>query len=814
MKKLFTLMAATAIAAQVSAQEVQTVFSAVAKTAWSVPASTTEAEITSDYATITGGKMYVTNEQTSAKDLIKAQSKVVAFSHTNNNTFFKVELDEALAAGDVITTDLFRHKDTEIGVWLSTADARPSECDVAITVESTGTQEWVTGQTYTVTEGDGICGEATFYIYRSAGKSNFFTNFTITREVAEVGPFYAVVGSEELFGTAWNAATTTDYMKAGEDGIYTWTKQNVALSENAELKVIKKDAKEDTEAAAWYPSGDNVTLDGWTKAGNYNVTVTFNPENSAVTATAERIITIESLAIVGDFSENEWDAAQGLAMTQDETKKNIWTLTINDFQAEAKTYEYKATANGVWDDYVLPNGDNATWTAKAATYNLVFTVDTEAHTLTLAAQKQSSVNIGKLYIVGDLTGGWPTEATADDDGWTMAKAMTQDAEDASIWTLTLNKYITVEGEQLQLFYKAAADNAWDFAIPQEGNNDYIFYESGQYNLTFTANVEEKTLTLEAVKEQAPEFAENAIYAWQSPTGYAYEQGGEAASEGNINVANDKYYTIRVSGKNFDASSVTITLNEALKAGDVIAITAFRNKNVADKGSGAKLSFSEDDKTTITIGDGLAFNNINTAEAVAEEYGEPNTIEGIVPEAADGVTSFKMTRSTTSTNLFITKIEIKQFAGYTVAGAYKVGEEDQAAFFGTAWAAGSADNDLIDNGDGTYSKTFTGVEFAEPGTIYYKVAKAHRWTESWGFDNENADYVINEPMTNCTVTFTFNPTEKLDNNYNVKCEVTGTPTAIATVSSNEAPKAIFNLAGQRVQNAQKGLYIINGKKVIK
>ena len=44
---------------------------------------------------------------------------------------------------------------------------------------------------------------------------------------------------------------------------------------------------------------------------------------------------------------------------------------------------------------------------------------------------------------------------------------------------------------------------------------------------------------------------------------------------------------------------------------------------------------------------------------------------------------------------------------------------------------------------------------------------------------------------------------------------GTTTGVESVeSSNNAPQAIYDLTGRRVSKAEKGIYIINGKKVIK
>ena len=240
--------------------------------------------------------------------------------------------------------------------------------------------------------------------------------------------------------------------------------------------------------------------------------------------------------------------------------------------------------------------------------------------------------------------------------------------------------------------------------------------------------------------------------------------------------------------------------------------------------------------------------------------------------------------------------------YTVAGAYQVGEEQQAAFFGAAWDP--AQNDMTANEDGTYSKKFENVTFEQTGTIYYKVAVNHGWVESYGFDDNNADYWVEVPegqTRTADVIFTFDPATKavscvLENKVveqtytatfiNTKdwekvCvwawnggtnlyeawpgveatktdrqvdghdvytwsytgpvapamiifnngnngeqtadlvfvnegiyDADGITTGINAIAVEKANTVVFNLKGQRVMNAQKGLYIINGKKVVK
>ena len=181
MKKFLTLLVLLACAiGQMKADTV--IFSAdvTAKDAVSFNASSTT-EITSDYAAITGGTMYAVNQQTSAKNLIANNANAVGFSFTNNNTFFKIELDNALQVGDVIAARGVSNTGGPRGLWISTAESRPDECSTVVTVGQASSNAWVNLNPYTVEEGDGLAGASTIYIYRATGNSTYFDEFTITR---------------------------------------------------------------------------------------------------------------------------------------------------------------------------------------------------------------------------------------------------------------------------------------------------------------------------------------------------------------------------------------------------------------------------------------------------------------------------------------------------------------------------------------------------------------------------------------------------------------------------------------------------------
>lgn len=149
-----------------------------------------------------------------------------------------------------------------------------------------------------------------------------------------------------------------------------------------------------------------------------------------------------------------------------------------------------------------------------------------------------------------------------------------------------------------------------------------------------------------------------IYSWDSGT----ETGGTAAgsADGLVGARNANNTTIKLDGKaDFSTNTVTITLDKALSAGDKISVTAYRNKNAADKTSGFKAKF-EKGESTVASSTGLEFVNIDASDASAEDSNrgtEPNTCTFEVPTDAAGSKTITMTRSHQGTNLFITKIVI-------------------------------------------------------------------------------------------------------------------------------------------------------------
>lgn len=170
-----------------------------------------------------------------------------------------------------------------------------------------------------------------------------------------------------------------------------------------------------------------------------------------------------------------------------------------------------------------------------------------------------------------------------------------------------------------------------------------------------------TLTWAAISNRAEDAT--TIYSWEKGGDNYTEAGGTAAASGADDSADDltKNY-IRLKGKNdYSTNIITITLDKELNSGDQIHVTAYRNKNATGKTSGFKAKFEKGGE--IASSTGQEFVNINDAVKESEEYGsEPNTCTFDVPEAATGSKIITITRSHTSTNLYITKLEITSKAG--------------------------------------------------------------------------------------------------------------------------------------------------------
>lgn len=308
-------------------------------------------------------------------------------------------------------------------------------------------------------------------------------------------------------------------------------------------------------------------------------------------------------------------------------------------------------------------------------------------------------------------------------------------------------------------------------------------------------------------EEPVELPEGTVYLWDA----GKEAGGVAVatdgtSVGYANIVNSStaaevtYTTIRLNGnanysipEDNSRSNTTITLDQPLKAGDKISITAYRNKSAADKKSGARLKFDKGGE--LTTGEGLEFVNLDASDGSAADSNrgtEPNTIVVEVPQEADGSTVITLTRSYTSTNLFITKIEVTTEAEQPIVLPEDLAEalallnqtiEDAIDVLADNVASTEAEDtflDAIDEADALYRKGMSGKEGVTVDDVNEQITKLLAAIDA----------------------------------YKAAAEAYDPTTGISALSANDSRRQVYTIGGQRVSGQlQKGLYIINGRKVV-
>lgn len=282
---------------------------------------------------------------------------------------------------------------------------------------------------------------------------------------------------------------------ANVDGKYTATFSNVVAGTQLSYK-----ANIITGANA-VVAGSNVTVsdEGWV----------YTPEGEPEPA--------ETWYITGDGADKDywcggknWDPA-GLELTLD-GEVYVYSTTV-----QAGTYNFKITNGGWYDPESNPDGINYGYTnvnsaASTSGYeegggnNVRFTVAAEAQiTITLdpaAAEDAkitlvSSVDFGQPEITRwTLTGAVPF--FVGDGDWTFQEGNDLVETEDGVWTITYKAVqVTAEQANQSYEYKAGANGGYTVGeFPQGGNQTFTMPEAGVYNITFTLNTNEWTLTVD------------------------------------------------------------------------------------------------------------------------------------------------------------------------------------------------------------------------------------------------------------------------------------------------------------------------------
>ena len=224
---------------------------------------------------------------------------------------------------------------------------------------------------------------------------------TLLEEIIdEEDPIYTVTGSSaELFGDVWDAALLLEAneMTKGDDGIYTWTKKNVALTAGTiEFKVVL--------GHAWgieYPDQNWVaTIE---QNGNYDVTITFNPETKEITFTATIVEETEDFYTVAGAPASifgtEWapsNAANNMTLVD-----GIYTWTKEGAELKAgDVIEFKVVKNANWAN-CWPASNYLYTVEEDGTYDLTITFNPETEDVTFNAKKHGEAPAIRGDVDGD-----------------------------------------------------------------------------------------------------------------------------------------------------------------------------------------------------------------------------------------------------------------------------------------------------------------------------------------------------------------------------------------------------------------------------
>ena len=217
---------------------------------------------------------------------------------------------------------------------------------------------------------------------------------------------YTVVGPASIFGSNWDKTDTNNDMVLGEDGVYTWTKEEVALYGDFDFKVV---GNHDYDIYQW------PTVGNWTarvpEDGIYTIEITFDPEAEEdariacnLTKTGDVGPVVHTYTVVGtpNLFGSDWvETDEANDMVKGEDGIYIWTKEGVEF-AEPANIEFKIVQDHSWT-YSWPTNNWVYYLEEAGTYDFVITFDLTADDMNKITCTATPVG-GPTYVRGDVNG--------------------------------------------------------------------------------------------------------------------------------------------------------------------------------------------------------------------------------------------------------------------------------------------------------------------------------------------------------------------------------------------------------------------------
>ncbi len=386
-----------------------------------------------------------------------------------------------------------------------------------------------------------------------------------------------------------------------------------------------------------------------------------------------------------------------------------------------------------------------------------------------------------------IVGFTPESGLNDADKWNPANgiAMTRDADDPSVWTAVVENYIIRgSGSELKYYYKAAANGTFDgYQLPASGNQNFDFNYSeageGKYKLTFTANTFTNEVSLAIEKQITGTIYYVNTWDWSTVSAWVWNDS--------------KNFT----GGNWPGQGMTKT-EDQIDGHDVYVWS----------------TYDIDTPTSVIFNDGSSNNQTGTLtyeNGATYGYYGASTVSKTITAAGYATYCSENALDFTGTGL--------------TAYIAKKDEQNASKIIFVSVTKVPANTGLLLKGDaGNHTiNTTTSNELDDVTNNVLKGVTKAESKEAGIFVLMNGSKGVGFYMTTKTFTVGANTAYIPSLNelaggggevrfigFNFDGETTGVD-GIATVQQNNGE--VYNLQGQRVSAAKKGLYIINGKKVL-
>lgn len=766
-------------------------FTATATTAWKVSKNTSNADVSAK-ATITGGQMYVTNAESSDKDLIKSQSSTMAFCCTNNGTFFKIVLPIALQAGDVISADVYRGG-SGYGIWLSTSSSRPGSAPTSKIITAGSSNAWENDLTYTVTAGDGIVGESTFYIYRATSNSTYFTDIKISRNITAPLITTQPVSADYAVGDDATALTVAAIASTG-DPTYQWYRGATSTPAPA------TDTEIDGATTATLAAGNISTAS--TGTFYYYCVVGDGGANSTTSSVATITVSAASAPTIS-IATPETTVAKGASVTLTATVDGVPAPTLQWYQGATST---PAPATDTEIDGATSTTYSPSTASKGTFYYYAIATNSEGSTtsnvITLTVNGSTACQLTSIKFSNSAYGAI-TEPVADP---------------AANGTITV-PYLS--GQSAPTINESSVVVSSDATWEVVGNVLTVTAEDGvttaDYEITKTA------FTPLAVSDDIETTTFSAVPSWiYCPYGYDSSKGVKLAKAVNeasnmrISLGNTRMYLfiakakelILTSGSNGNKGAISVYRNGVKLDTPTNPAAAGSTNTIELDLTGPCMIMIESNQTSGDIG-WTKYAVKATLPEPADPVAEGETITLATTANMDGWRSYNNNTAkkyTVSANTKVyyasatgdSKVTLTEIAGGVPANTAVILHKEDAG--------GVAANIVL---------TETATDIDAPGSNLLLVSTAGQ--------NLGKVYRLGYKSSDGVGFYTYTTTSAPEgivyvssvSSANFLSMDFGETTGVESVGKPQTTtdREFYNLAGQRVAQPTKGLYIVNGKKVI-